>query len=305
MKDPVLVIMAAGLGSRFGGLKQITPILNDEIILDYSLYDAYISGFKKAILVIKEENKEDFDRILDKAKKYIDIEYAYQKMDDVPDFFTIPDGRTKPWGTGHAMLSARNYIDSPFVVINSDDFYGRDAFKLIFSYLKENSGYAMVGYSIENTLTDNGTVARGVCSEENGYLKTINERLKLRTEDTYILDEDTGETYIKGTPVSLNFWGFSKDFMDKAYDRLPLFFKEVINQPENFTYAISGSNPLKAEYALPNIVFNVMKEEEIPVKVLKTDGIWYGVTYKEDLESVRNAIRKMKDSGIYPENLWR
>lgn len=305
MKEPTLVIMAAGLGSRFGGMKQITPISNDEIILDYSLYDAYRAGFKKAVLVIKEEHQKDFEEKLKDASKFLEIKYAYQKMEDIPSGYTVPEGRTKPWGTAHAMLSARHLIDGPFTVINADDYYGPTAYQKIYDFLKLDSGYAMVGYLIENTLTENGTVARGVCKEENGELKTISERLKLGYFDGKIMDETTKEVYEKGTPVSLNFWGFDHSFMDVAYSMLPKFMEEAILCPENRKYAIADNTPLKAEFALPNAVFQSMNEEGKKVQVLTTPDKWFGVTYREDLPIIQNAIEEMKDKGIYPKYLWK
>lgn len=305
MKKPVLVIMAAGMGSRFGGLKQIEPVSGkDEIILDFSLYDAIRAGFEKAIIIIKKENEEDFRALIDeKAGRHIEIEYAFQDLNDIPDGFEVPEGRVKPWGTAHAVLAAREIIDTPFAVINSDDYYGRDAFKLIYDYLLkaadgEKYDYSMVGYLIENTLTENGHVSRGVCKENSeGYLTNIDERTKIMWRgDKIAFTEDDGETWTevsKGTTVSMNFWGFTNSMMTEMQERLPSFLEETIRE-----------NPMKGEFLLPRVCDALIKEGKAGVKVLKSEDRWYGVTYKEDKESVVEALQRLKDDGIYPQNLW-
>lgn len=304
MNKPVLVIMAAGMGSRYGGLKQIDPV-DDEgnKIIDFSIYDAILAGFEKVIFIIKEENEADFravvsDRIGDKAK----IVYAYQKLDNIPAGYDIPEGRVKPWGTAHAVLSAVNEVDGPFAVINSDDFYGREAFKLIYDYLMSHEDtdkyqYAMVGYALKNTLTENGSVSRGVCEiDTNGYLADIVERTKIiKTENGAAYTED-GENYTDINPesvVSMNLWGFTKGFMSEVSARFERFIKDEV-----------PTNPLKAECYLPFVVDELLKENKALVKVLKSSDKWFGVTYKEDKEMVRSSIAALKDRGVYPKNLF-
>ena len=303
MHEPTLVIMAAGMGSRFGGLKQITPISgDDEVILDFSLYDAVMAGFKKAVIIIKEENREDFRRLIDdKVGDHIEIKYAYQSLDDIPAGFKVPEGRVKPWGTTHAVLSAKDLIDDNFVVINADDYYGPSAFQTIYDFLVnaedgDKYNYAMVGYQIENTLTENGHVARGVCQvDDKKFLTKIDERLKIMWRGEKIaFTEDDGESWTevaKGTTVSMNFWGFTHSFLDEAEARFPAF--------------LESCEPMKGEYLLPRTVDDLLKEGKATVKVLTSADRWYGVTYKEDKEFVINAIQSLKDKGIYPEKLWR
>ncbi len=297
--------MAAGMGSRFGGLKQIEPVSGkDEIILDFSLYDAIRAGFEKAILVIKKENEADFRALIDdKAGRHIRIEYAFQEIDDIPDGFEVPDGRVKPWGTAHAVLAARNLIDGPFAVINADDYYGAGAFKLIYDYLLEASDgekydFSMAGYLIENTLTENGYVSRGICKENaEGCLTNIDERTKIMWQgEKIVFTEDDGESrteVAKGTTVSMNFWGFTISMMREMQDRLPAFLEEAIRE-----------NPMKGEFLLPRVCDALIKEGKAQIKVLKSGDRWYGVTYKEDKSSVVEALQKLKDDGAYPDILW-
>lgn len=305
-KEPVLIIMAAGLGSRYGGLKQMDPISDkDEIILDFSLYDAVMAGFKKVIFVIKKEIEEDFrKRIEGKADKYIETVYAYQETDDLPEGFEVPEGRTKPWGTCHAVLACRDLIDGPFAVINADDYYGAGAFHTIYDYLAgaedgDTYNYCMVGYNIENTLTENGSVARGVCAgTDDGYLAEIHERTKIMRKDGKIAyTEDDGKTFTeipKGTPVSMNVWGFTESFIKESMARFPKFLEEALKE-----------NPLKAEYFLPFVVQELLSEGKARVRLLNSYDKWYGVTYKEDKEDVVNALQSLKDKGFYPDKLWK
>ena len=306
MKTPVLVIMAAGMGSRFGGLKQIEPVSDKgEIILDFSLYDAVMAGFKKVVFVIKEENEEAFRELIDaKAGKYIDVEYAFQKIDDLPEGYSVPEGREKPWGTGHAVYAARKVVDSPFAVINADDYYGPGAFQTMYEFLEKAEDtdkyqYCMVGFQIENTLTENGYVSRGVCQlDDSSMLTDITERTKIQWQDDKIVyTEDEGETWVelpRGTFVSMNFWGFTESFMKELEDRFPAFLDKALE-----------TNPMKGEYFLPGVVDQLIQEGKAEAKVLKSMDRWYGVTYKEDKEGVVDALQSMKDKGEYPDVLWK
>ena len=314
-KKPILLVMAAGMGSRYGGLKQIDPVGDHgEIILDFSLYDAMLAGFERVVFVIKEENEEAFRELIDgRAGKYLEVNYAFQKMDDLPDGYEVPEGREKPWGTAHAVYSAREYIDAPFCVINADDYYGPGAFQTIYEFLEQlaeqgehnptaKEKYAMVAFRLSRTLTENGYVSRGVCDvSDDGILQAITERTKIMWRDmedgrTPAFSEDGGETWTElaeKTPVSMNFWGFSRSFMDAVEKGFPEFLdSKALN------------DPLKAEYFLPTVVEDMINSGRAEVEVLHSADQWYGVTYKEDKETVVNALQSMKDNGIYPEKLW-
>lgn len=305
-KEPILVIMAAGMGSRFGGLKQIEPVSDKgEIILDFSLYDAVMAGFKKVIFVIKRENEEDFRKLIDNgAGKYIDVEYAFQELTDLPQGYQVPEGRVKPWGTAHAVLAARHLADGPIAVINADDYYGPGAFQSIYNFLEnaedgEKYQYCMVGYQIENTLTENGFVSRGVCkTSADGLLTEITERTKIQWENEKIVyTEDDGESKTeipKGTTVSMNFWGFTPSMMKEMEAGFPAALDKIL-----------AENPMKGEYFLPSVADRLIREGKAEVKVLKSQDRWYGVTYKEDKESVVSALQSMKDKGEYPDKLWK
>lgn len=305
MDKPVLVIMAAGMGSRYGGLKQIDPV-DDEghIIVDFSLYDAKKAGFEKAVFIIKKENEKDFrEGIGDRISKYMEVAYVFQEITNIPEGYTVPEGRVKPWGTGHAILSCINEVDGPFAVINADDYYGAEAFRLIYDYLAshrddEKYRYTMVGYKLVNTVTDNGHVARGVCDmNERGELVAIHERTRIEKRDGGIAyTEDEGATWTavpEDTTVSMNMWGFTRSILTELKNRFPAFLDKSL-----------AKNPQKCEYFLPEVVSDLVGEEKAAVAVLKSADKWYGVTYKEDRPVVVAAIRKMKDEGLYPKNLW-
>lgn len=305
-EKPTLIIMAAGMGSRYGGLKQVDKITDTgEIILDFSLYDAMMAGFNRVIFVIKEENREIFRELIDeRAGKFMDIQYAYQKLDDIPEGAEIPEGREKPWGTSHAVLACRHLINGPFAVINADDYYGPGGFSNIYEYLMENEDndkyeYCMIGYKLENTVTENGHVARGVCDiDESGYLDQVTERTKImRRPEGISFTEDDGKTWEvlpENTVVSMNFWGFSKSMMKELEKGLSQFFNTIVKD-----------NPLKGEYYLPSAADKLIKEGKARVKVIISQDKWYGVTYKEDKEDVKNALESMKDKGFYPDKLWK
>ncbi|MCI6422827.1 MAG: nucleotidyltransferase [Blautia sp.] len=305
MKDPVLVVMAAGMGSRYGGLKQIDPV--DEqghIIMDFSIYDAVKAGFKKVVFIIKKENEESFkEAIGDRLSKQIQVEYVFQELTNLPDGFSVPEGRVKPFGTGHAILCCMDVVDAPFAVINADDYYGSHAFQVIYDYLTTHEDddkyrYTMVGYVLENTLTENGHVARGVCmTDEDNNLIGIQERTHIEKRNGQAaFTEDDGATWTEipnDSIVSMNMWGFTPSILQELKAGFPVFLEENLKK-----------NPLKCEYFLPSVVGNLLTEEKATVKVLKSTDKWFGVTYKEDKPVVVAAIRKMKEDGLYPEKLW-
>ena len=305
MNKPILVVMAAGMGSRYGGLKQIDPIgKNGEIIIDYSIFDAYRAGFRKIVFIIKEEFFDDFKEVIgDRISKIMDVCYAFQKLDDLPEGFTVPEGRVKPWGTGHAVLAARDYIDGPFAVINADDYYGVEGFKKIYDFLStaeddEKCHYTMVGYELMNTLSENGHVARGVCTvDENGMLTGITERTRIEKKgDGAAFTEDEGETWTDldtDTIVSMNLWGFTASMMDALKERFPVFLENAIK-----------NNPLKGEFFLPFVVNDLLDENKADAKVLTSADKWFGVTYKEDKPVVVAALEKLTEEGKYPSPLW-
>ena len=303
MKKPILVVMAAGMGSRYGGLKQIDPVgKNGEIIMDFSVFDAVQAGFSKVIFIIKEQLFEDFKEVIgDRVSKYVQVEYVFQKLDDLPEGFTVPEGREKPWGTGHAVLAARDHIDAPFVVINADDFYGGEAIKKIGAFLRnvkedgEKAHWAMVGYHLKNTLTENGHVARGVCVEKDGVLDTIVERTHIEKHGEVISFTEDGESYTHlpaAVPVSMNCWAFSNSMLDELYKRFPAWLDANLSV-----------NPTKCEYFLPFVTNAMIKDGEGTVAVLPCHEQWYGMTYKEDFPTVVNAIKALRDGGVYPEKL--
>ena len=301
MKKPVLVIMAAGMGSRFGGLKQIAPVDDQgHIIIDFSLLDAYRAGFRDLVFIIKPELEESFrEAIVNRMEKYFNITYVHQTIDKLPAGYSVPEGREKPWGTGHAILCCKDVVDAPFTVINADDFYGPSAYAAIYDYLANNedaSRYAMVGYRVRNTVTENGSVARGVCEVENGLLTGVTERTKIFKDGTDAKFTEDGEAFehLPGdTIVSMNFWGFTPKMLKELEERFPAFLDNAI-----------ATNPMKGEYFLPSVVNDQLQAGTATVRVLPCEETWYGVTYREDLDSVKTAIAQMKKKGIYEENLW-
>lgn len=303
MNNPTLVVMAAGLGSRYGGLKQIAPV--DEahhILIDFSIYDAVRAGFDKLVCIIKPEMEQEFHEVIGKRiAPFIDLRYAFQRPDTLPEGYSVPSGRVKPWGTAHAVLCAQKLIHTPFAVINADDFYGRTAFESIREFLGEPHAvneHAMVGYRVENTLTENGAVARGVCGvNERGYLTGITERTHIEPRPGGAAFTEDGEhfTFVPaGTMVSMNLWGFQPAILDEIESRFAAWLDASL-----------PVNPLKCEYFLPLIPNALVCEGKGTVKVLGTHEKWYGVTYQEDMPRVRAAIAEMKQKRMYPNELWR
>lgn len=305
MKKPVLVIMAAGMGSRYGGLKQMDPVDdNGHIIMDFSIYDAMRAGFEKAVFIIKKENETLFKECVgDRVAEKMQVEYVFQDIHNLPEGYSAPEGREKPWGTGHAVLSCLSVVDGPFAVINADDYYGKEAFQIIYDFLTshqddEKYQYTMVGYYLKNTLTENGHVARGVCTANaEGKLTDITERTRIEKKETGpAYTEDEGKTWTElpeDTIVSMNMWGFTAGILRELNDRFACFLER--NLPKN---------PLKCEYFLPFVVDELLKENKAEVTVLKSPDRWYGVTYKEDKPVVVEAIKNMKAAGLYPEGNW-
>ena len=305
-KKPVLVVMAAGMGSRYGGLKQIDPVgSHGEAILDYSLFDAHRAGFETAVIIIKEAIREDFMSTVGKRLERcpMEIRYAYQELDKIPEGLTIPEGRTKPWGTCHAVLCAKEIIgDAPFAVINADDYYGVSAFEVIYKALTqlrddETYHYCMVGYLLGNTVTEHGSVARGVCeADSNGYLATINERTRVEKYDGGIHYTEDGENWVRlpeDTIVSMNLWGFTPSFLEEVAIRFPVFLAHALQ-----------TNPAKAEYYLPFAVEALLNEGKADVKILRSPDKWYGVTYAADKPQVVAALKEKTAEGLYPDGLW-
>ena len=307
MKKPVLVIMAAGMGSRYGGLKQIDPVDKEgHIIMDFSIFDAVKAGFEKVVFIIKKENEQDFRAAIgDRLSEKIKVSYVFQELTNLPEGYVVPEGRVKPWGTGHAIMSCMGEIDGPFVVINADDFYGSHAFQVAYDYLTTHQDeesiyrYMMVGYRLENTLTDNGHVARGVCEmDAQGYLADIHERTHIEKRGNgAAYTEDEGKTWIPisgDATVSMNMWGFSESILGELQSRFSAFLEENLKK-----------NPLKCEYFLPFVVDELLKEGRATVAVEKSQDKWFGVTYKEDKPMVMAAIQNLKDQGVYPAHLWK
>ena len=305
MKEPILLIMAAGMGSRYGGLKQMDPVgPSGEVILDYSIFDARRAGFKRVIFLIKHEIEEDFKRIVgSRIEKYMEVRYAFQQVEKIPAPFAVPEGRVKPWGTGHAVLCCKELIDAPFAVINADDYYGVDAFQTAYDALTslqddDKAQYVMIGYKITNTLTENGHVARGVCTtDENGRLVDINERTHIiSTGDGPLYTEDM-QTYHRipdDALVSMNMWGFTPSLLKELERAFAQFLAEEV-----------PGNPLKAEIYLPNVVGGMLRRNEAEVRVLSSRARWYGVTYQADKPEVQKALRALAEEGLYPTPLWQ
>ena len=308
MKKPILVVMAAGMGSRYGGLKQIDPVgCEGEAILDYSLFDAHEAGFDTAVIIIKEAIKKDFMETVGARlqKAPMEIRYAYQELEKLPTSYTVPEGRTKPWGTCHAVVCAREAIgDAPFAVINADDYYGKAAFKEIYNYLSAHADddkyrYCMVGYELGKTVTDNGSVARGVCQVNGeGFLESVVERTKIEKQaDGVIRFTEDGSTWMclpEKTTVSMNMCGFTPSFAAESEARLPAFLDKAL-----------AENPMKGEYFLPSTVSALLAEDKATVKMLYSPDKWYGVTYAADKPVVVAALKTMTEQGLYPDGLWK
>lgn len=306
MKKPILVVMAAGMGSRYGGLKQMDPMgQHGEVIMDYSLFDARRAGFEKVIFIIKHSIEDTFrEKIGSHIEKYMTVEYAFQDLDDLPEGYSVPEGREKPWGTCHAILAARHLIDAPFAVINADDYYGSQCFRIIYDYLcthedDDKYRYCMVGYLLKNTVTENGSVARGVCTADaDGNLIQVVEHTQIEQYDGGIhFTEDGGKTWtdISGdTTVSMNLWGFSESFLREAQSRFPAFLDDAL-----------ANNPIRGEYFLPSVVTQLLSEGKATVRVLPCPDKWYGITYREDKPMVEKALAEMAENGLYPTPLWQ
>ncbi len=303
--NKTLVILAAGMGSRYGGLKQIDPVGPDNsIIIDYSIYDAVKNGFNKVVFIIKKENEEIFRQVIgDKVSKYVQVEYVFQSLDKLPEGFECPADRIKPWGTAHAILCCKGVVNEPFVVINSDDFYGRGAYNALGEWIEKTdfSGdkykFAMAGYYLKNTLTDNGTVSRGVCDvDENGQLVDVIERTKIMRVNgkiSFTEDEQSWTELPEDVLCSMNCWCFPAEFINEIEKYFIDFLKNEV-----------PTNPLKSEFFLPFLVRDLLSDKKCTVDVLETKDKWFGVTYKEDKPDVVKSVQALVDAGVYPEKLW-
>ena len=305
MKEPILVILAAGMGSRYGGLKQMDPVgPSGEAILDYSVFDAKRAGFKRVLFLIKHEIEADFKAMIGShIEPHMEVMYGYQQLDMIPEGCAIPEGRVKPWGTGHAVLCCAEMIDAPFLVINADDYYGVDAYRQAYAALTtladdDKAHYFMVGYQLRNTLTENGSVARGVCSvDDAGNLTTVTERTHIIGSCDGPLYTEDGETYFRlpaDAPVSMNMFGFTPSLIAQMRRTFPAFLRDVV-----------PTNPMKAEYFLPGVVNAMLVDGTADCRVLTCADRWYGVTYREDKPVVTAALKRMADEGLYPTPLWK
>lgn len=296
--------MAAGIGSRYGGLKQVDPVgPSGEIVIDYSVYDALKAGFDKVVFIIRRDIENIFrEKIGRNVEKRVDTAYVFQSLDQIPPGFSIPPGRVKPWGTAQAILAARHEVPGPFAAVNADDFYGRTAFSTLASHMKRvrpagpTAEYAMIGYVLDNTLSDHGHVARGVCeADANGWLKAIAERLRIQRFPEGPRYTETGEEWIDLDPgclVSMNMWGFTPDIFSELETRFPAFLES------------RGMSSLKAEFLIPEVVGDLVREGKARIKILPTREKWFGVTYPEDMPMVRQAVLRLVREGLYPESLW-
>ena len=303
MQKPALVVMAAGMGSRYGGLKQIDPIgRHGEIIMDYSLYDAMEAGFEKVVFIINRRIEQDFyDVIGRRAEKHMEVRYVFQQPDAMlPDGFAVPEDRVKPWGTAHALLCCKDVVNEPFAAINADDYYGKRAFTVLYDYLIQakdgaKADFSMVGYHAKNTLTEHGSVARGVCEvDANGELVNIVERLKIfKKPEGPAYTEDDGQTFVyipEDNLVSMNFFGFTPSLFPMLEQRFPEFLRETLEK-----------NPLKGEFLIPAEVGRMLQKGQASVRVLSSPDRWYGVTYREDKPEVQQALNELTDAGAYPD----
>ena len=302
MKKPVLVVMAAGMSSRYGSLKQIDPVgSHGQLIIDYSIFDAIRAGFERVIFIIKRENDAEFRAAIgDRLSGHVQVDYAYQELSDLPDGFSVPEGRVKPWGTTHAVLAARDILDGPFAVINADDYYGPEAFRLIYDHLTahpDGDEYAMVSYLLGKTVSEHGAVTRGICQTgDDGYLQAIVERKGIEKEGDGGRFTEDGKTYTSlpgSTVVSMNFWGFTGSFIAHAKRMFPQFLERTMQ-----------SDTMTSEFYLPAAVGQLLDEKAAQVKVLKSHDRWFGVTYRDDKPLVVESIARLTAQGLYPDDLW-
>ena len=300
MGEPCLVILAAGMGSRFGGLKQITAVDDHgHAIIDFSLYDAWRAGFRKVVFIIKHAIEADFRAaIADRMAKYFDVRLVFQELDCLPEGFSVPEGRVKPWGTAHATLCAAEEVDGPFAVINADDFYGPGAYQALYDFMtgsRAEDEHAMVAYLLRNTVTESGSVARGICSVRDGFLTGVTERTRIEKRGENAAFTEDGETWVPlsgDVPVSMNCWAFGPEMMDRLREHFPAWLRENL-----------AVNPEKCEYFLPFVANAMIQEGRGRIRVLNCTETWYGITYREDLQSVIDAVKAMRQAGIYPETL--
>lgn len=302
MSQASLVILAAGMGSRYGGLKQIDTLGNNgESIIDFSIYDAIKAGFKKVYLIIRKEHESAFESsLVSKIRPFIEVEYVYQDLSDIPLEFSVPEGREKPWGTTHALLACRNQVKEPFMICNADDYYGVDAFKQMYDFLTKgvsDKDYALIGYRLVNTLSDSGSVTRGVCTVENGKLVDVVERKEIKHMDDKVVTSEDGnhwEELDRNALVSMNFWGFTPHIFELAEKQFIAFLNRDLN-----------GNPQKCEHVIPTMIGETLNQKLYTMHALASENTWFGVTYQEDKPKVVAEFKRMKDEGVYPFNLWK